>query len=137
MALVRRLGAADYALQTDEDTLLVAFDEGAVYGVELAFPESDEDAYRVDLLRTTRDQSGAERQQHLTLTEYASHMEAEEALMEAAHDLYERGRTSIAEHLPALAEQPADYRAGFMVVSYSPDTMFTDEPVRPAAMREK
>jgi len=126
VANVRRFDASDYAVQED-DTLLVAYDEGAVYGLELAFPESDDDAYRVDLVRTTREANGAEMQQRLTLAEYPSQMEAEDHLMDASNALYENGHDSIAEHLPALTEQTPAYTAGFMVVSYPPDAVLTGE----------
>lgn len=126
MANVQRFGASDYTIQ-EEDTLLVAYDEGAVYGLELAFPESDDDAYRVDLVRTTREASGAELQQRLTVAEYPSQMEAEDYLMDASNALYEDGRESIREHLPQLEAQPAEYTAGLMVASYPPDAIFTGE----------
>jgi len=38
-------------LDEDGDAHLVAFDKNAVYGVELAFPECDDDAYRVDAVQ--------------------------------------------------------------------------------------
>lgn len=123
---VRRF-SGDFAVLEDEETRLVAFGENAVYGVELAFPESDDDAYRVDLTRTTREPSGIERAQRLTLHEYDSHMEAEEGLREVSDALFERGRDAITDHLPQLEQQPAEYSTGLMVVSYPPDAIFTGE----------
>ena len=123
---VRLIGAADYAVQNDDgEAQLVAFDEQAVYSVELAFPEVDDEPYRVDLIRTTREASGIERAQRLTLHEYDSHMEAEEGLREVSDALFEGGREAIAAHLPGLAAQPAEYTAGLMVASYPPDAVFT------------
>lgn len=111
-------------LNEDGEAHLVAFDENAVYGLELAFPESDDDRYRVNALRLTRDAHGAELQQRLTLAEYPSHMEAEEHLAETSTALFEGGRDA----LPiAIREQPAEYAAGYMVASYPPDAVLTGE----------
>ncbi|MBZ0310380.1 MAG: hypothetical protein K8I82_30240, partial [Anaerolineae bacterium] len=112
-------------LNEDGEAHLVAFDENAVYGVELAFPESDDDRYRVDALRLTRDAHGAELQQRLTLAEYPSHMEAEEHLAETSTALFEGGRDALP--IAAIREQPAEYVAGYMVASYPPDAVLTGE----------
>ncbi|MBI5930372.1 MAG: hypothetical protein HY862_13765 [Chloroflexi bacterium] len=114
-------------LDEDGTAHLVAFDEGAVYGIELAFPESDDDCYRVDLVRSTRQTHGVEVEQRLTLAEYVSQTEAEEHLHEVSTALYEQGRAAIEEHLPSLQSQPIEYAAGYMVASYPPDAVFTGE----------
>ncbi len=114
-------------LDEDGTAHLVAFDEGAVYGVELAFPESDDDRYRVDLVRSTRQTHGVEVEQRLTLAEYISQTEAEEHLYEVSTALYEQGSPAIEEHLPSLQSQPIEYTAGYMVASYPPDAVFTGE----------
>ncbi|MCQ3932685.1 MAG: hypothetical protein DPW16_19725 [Chloroflexi bacterium] len=113
---------------------LVAFDEGAVYGVELAFPESDDDSYRVDLVRSTRQAHGVEVEQRLMLAEYVSQTEAEEHLYEASTTLYEQGRAAIEEYLPSLQNQAMEYAAGYMVASYPPDAVFTGESVSVAIL---
>jgi len=127
MAQVRRFGTEDFAVLEDGEAHLVAFEENAVYGLELAFPESDDDSYRVDLTRTTREASGMERRQRLPLHEYNSHMEAEEGYREAADRLFEQGRDAIAEYLSQLEAQPAEYTVGLMIASYPPDAIFTGE----------
>ncbi len=128
---VRQFGAEMLVVRDDdypEETHLVDYAADAVYGVELAFPESDDDRYRVNLVRSTRQAHGVEVQQRLTLAEYVSDMEAEEHLKEVSAALYEQGREVIAEHLPHLQQQPLDYAAGYMVASYPPDSVFTGEP---------
>lgn len=116
-------------LDEDGPGHLVSFDEGAVYGVELAFPESDDDHYRVDLVRSTRQTHGVEVEQRLMLAEYISQSEAEEHLHEVSTTLYEQGRAAIEEYLPSIQNQPIEYVAGYMVASYPPDAVFTGEPV--------
>ncbi|MCL4876208.1 MAG: hypothetical protein KJ064_06105 [Anaerolineae bacterium] len=127
---VRQFGAETLVVRDDEypeETRLVDYDEGAVYGMELALPESDDDRYRVNLIRSTRQAQGVEVQQRLTLAEYVSDMEAEEHLKEVSAALYEQGREAIAEHLPHIQQQPLAYVAGYMVTSYPPDAVFTGE----------
>ncbi|KAB2893808.1 MAG: hypothetical protein F9K28_07615 [Bacteroidetes bacterium] len=127
---VRQFGADTLAVQDNdypEETHLVDYAAGAVYGVELAFPESDDDRYRVNLVRSTRQAHGVEVQQRLTLAEYVSDMEAEEHLKEVTAALYEQGRDAIADHLPYIQQQTLDYAAGYMVASYPPDAVFTGE----------
>jgi hypothetical protein len=128
---VRQFGVDTLVIRDNEypeETHLVDYAAGAVYGMELAFPESDDDRYRVNLVRSTRQAQGVEVQQRLTLGEYVSDMEAEEHLKEVSTALYEQGREAIAAHLPDLQQQPLDYAAGYMVASYPPDSVFTDEP---------
>ncbi|GIK64414.1 MAG: hypothetical protein BroJett018_22080 [Chloroflexota bacterium] len=129
---VRQFGTDTLAVR-DEDypkkTCLVDYAEDAVYGVELAFPESDDDRYRVDLVRSSRQMQGVEVEQRLTLAEYVSQTEAEEHLYEASTALYEQGRAAIEEHLPSIQTQPIEYAAGYMVASYPPDAVFTGESV--------
>lgn len=127
---VRQFGVDTLVVRDDdypEETHLVDYAAGAVYGVELAFPKSDDDRYRVNLVRSTRQAHGVEVQQRLTLAEYVSDMEAEEHLKEVAAALYEQGQEAIAEHLPHLQQQTLDYAAGYMVASYPLDAVFTGE----------
>ncbi len=114
-------------LDEDGTAHLVAFDEGAVYGVEVAFPESDDDRYRVDLVRSTRQTHGVEVKQRLMLADYVSQTEAEEHLHEVSTALYEQGRAAIEEHLLSIQNQPIEYATGYMVASYPPDAVFTGE----------
>lgn len=127
---VRQFGADTLVIRDDEypeETHLVDYAAGAVYGMELAFPESDDDRYRVNLICSTRHTQGVEVQQRLTLGEYVSDMEAEEHLKDVSAALYEQGREAIAEHLPDIQQQPSEYAAGYMVASYPPDAVFTGE----------
>lgn len=127
---VRQFGADTLVVRDDdypEETHLVDYAESAVYNAELAFPESDDDRYRVNLVRSTRQAHGVEVQQRLTLAEYVSDMQAEEHLKEVAAALYEQGREAIADHLPHIQQQMLDYAAGYMVASYPPDAVFTGE----------
>lgn len=128
MTAIRQFPNDTFSVLDEDGTAhLVAFDEGAVYGVELAFPESDDDRYRVDLVRSTRQTHGVEVEQRLTLAEYVSQTEAEEHLYEVSTALYEQGSPAIEEHLPSIQSQPIEYAAGYMVASYPPDAVFTGE----------
>jgi hypothetical protein len=94
----------------------VALDEGdgmlyrtadAAYRVELDLPRplSDE-PYGVDLVRTTHDAEGQERQQRLTLAEYHSQMAAEEHVREVEQTLLDQGRAGLDAEMNLVAAMP-------------------------------
>jgi len=95
----------------------VAFDDGdglvyraadAAYRVEVDFPQrplSDE-PYGVDLVRTTHDAEGLERQQRLTLAEYRSQMAAEEHVREVEQTLLDQGRAGLDAEMNLVAAMP-------------------------------
>ena len=95
----------------------VAFDEGdglvyrttdAAYHVELDLPSrplSDE-PYGVDLVRTTYDAQGDERQQRLTLAEYRSQMAAEEHVREVEQTLLDHGREELDVEMNLVTAMP-------------------------------
>ncbi|GIK64301.1 MAG: hypothetical protein BroJett018_20950 [Chloroflexota bacterium] len=127
---VRQFGAETLVIRDDdypEETHLVDYAAGAVYGVELALPESDDDRYRVNLVRSSRQDHGVEVEQRLVLAEYVSEMEAEEHRQELSTALYEQGSAAVEAYLSAVQQQPIEYAAGYLVSSYPPDAIFTGE----------
>lgn len=135
MMQVKAFENETYAVKHPEgDLLLVAYDEAAVYGVEVAFPESDEEQYRVDLVRTTRDQHGAELAQRLPLAEFPSQMEAEARLEQTTSALWEQGHEALPGAFDSIRQERTGFTAGYLPVTYPPDGELTEEPVALALM---
>jgi hypothetical protein len=93
----------------DEGDGLVYRTADAAYRVELDLPHplSDE-PYGVDLVRTTFDAQGQERQQHLTLAEYHSQMAAEERVREVEQTLLDQGREGLDAEMNLVAAMPCE-----------------------------
>ena len=92
----------------DEGNGLVYQTADAAYNVEVDFPQrplSDE-PYGVDLVRTTRDAHGDERQQRLTLAEYRSQMAAEEHVREVEQTLLDQGRAGLDAEMNLVSALP-------------------------------
>jgi len=112
----------------------VVFDEGdglvyratdAVYHVELDLPSrplSDE-PYGVDLVRTTHDAEGLERQQRLTLAEYHSQMSAEEHVREVEQTLLDQGRAGLDAEMSLVAAMPYETDEPIYLVGLYPPPM--------------
>ena len=105
----------DVALDKGEGLVYRTAD--AAYSVELDLPSrplSDE-PYGVDLVRTTHDAHGDERQQRLTLAEYRSQMAAEEHVREVERTLLDQGvlvrETGPAGYLRVSAGTPQEMAA--------------------------
>ncbi|HMN12764.1 MAG TPA: hypothetical protein PKD55_10620, partial [Bellilinea sp.] len=92
----------------DEGSGLVYQTADAAYHAEVDFPKrplSDE-PYGVDLVRTTHDVDGLERQQRLTLAEYRSQMAAEEHVREVEQTLLDQGRAGLEAEMNLVAAMP-------------------------------
>jgi hypothetical protein len=97
----------------NDDNGLVYRTSEAAYSVELALPSypiSDE-PYGVDLVRTTQNEHGLEREQRLTLAEYYSYMAAEEHVRELETKFLDQGRAGLSTEMALVETQP-----------YEPDT---------------
>jgi len=91
----------------DEGSGLVYHTPDARYTVEMVPPPPLSEApYGVDLVRTTRDQHGLEREQRLTLAEYRSFMSAEEHVREVEGTLLERGRQGLPTEMALVEAMP-------------------------------
>ncbi|TVR18441.1 MAG: hypothetical protein EA396_15100, partial [Anaerolineaceae bacterium] len=98
---------------TDED--------GSIYAAELVPPEADDAKYRVDLVRASTDDDGADRQQRLTVAQYDSLMEAEEHLHEVADGLAQNGLAALGDDVGRLREQPFERDVFHVTAVYPPD----------------
>lgn len=126
---------------TDEQTMTrkefpngdVALDEGdglvyhtadAAYSVELDLPRplSDE-PYGVDLVRTTHNAEGLERQQRLTLAEYRSQMAAEEHVHEVEQTLLDQGRDGLDAEMSLVAAMPYETDEPLYLVGLYPPAL--------------
>ena len=91
----------------DEGSGLVYHTPDARYTVEMVPPlPLSEAPYGVDLVRTTRNQHGLEREQRLTLAEYRSFMSAEEHVREVEGTLLERGRQGLPTEMALVEAMP-------------------------------
>lgn len=111
----------------DEGDGLVYHTADAAYSVELDLPRplSDE-PYGVDLVRTTNDAEGLERQQRLTLAEYRSQMAAEEHVHEVEQTLLDQGRDGLEAEMSLVAAMPYETDEPLYLVGLYPPVQAAD-----------
>jgi len=109
----------------DDGDGLVYRAEDAAYHIEVDFPQrplSDE-PYGVDLVRTTHDAEGQERQQRLTLAEYRSQMAAEEHVREIEQTLLGQGRAGLDAEMNLVSAMPYETDEPLYLVGLYPPPM--------------
>ena len=103
---------------------LVYHTSDAAYSVEIDLPRplSDE-PYGVDLVRTTHNAEGLERQQRLTLAEYRSQMAAEEHVHEVEQTLLDQGRDGLDAEMSLVAAMPYETDEPLYLVGLYPPAL--------------
>jgi hypothetical protein len=96
-------------------------EDGSTYATEIVLPGQNGGKYHVDLVRSSVDDSGLEREQRLTIGQYGSWMEAEEHLHEVEDDLAENGLAALGEDAQRLREQPFEEDVFYLTAVYPPD----------------